>query len=101
MKGRKVVRISVYADEELVHAFNLWRAKHLPLAPQTKAIERIIWDRIRQDEAVSATPSVLDDAKRLAEMQAMKAAGKTQREIAERFGFSQSYVSKILRAAEK
>jgi DNA-directed RNA polymerase sigma subunit (sigma70/sigma32) len=93
MKGRKVVRISVYANPELVDAFNVWRARHMPLVPQTKAIEQIIRDRIEQDEA----PLVSEDRKRRAEMQAMRAAGKTLKEIGERFYLSAARVSQILR----
>lgn len=45
----KTVRISLYIPDELASALDAWRVKHAPLEPKTKAIERIIRDRIEAD----------------------------------------------------
>jgi hypothetical protein len=53
-KERKIVKVSVYMDEELIDRLSAWRVKHMPLQTQTKAIVRILEDRIEQDEKNNA-----------------------------------------------
>lgn len=52
LKGHEIVRMSVYADKELVEAFTAWRNQNMPYAPMTKAIETVMWDRVRADSGV-------------------------------------------------
>jgi hypothetical protein len=37
-------------EEDLVDQLDRWRAKHVPLEPKTKAIERIIRERILEND---------------------------------------------------